>query len=121
MDLNLQFPAEWNRAKEIKFAQGFNKPAPRDYVGLGPLTEPESLAIYDFTLTHNFRLTIAYHTQGKEIYWQFLNYFPDQSLEIAYSFAEVSGYSVANVPYSSSFAGFKDLFIQNYNRPRLYY
>ena len=34
VDLNLQFPAEWERAKEIKFRQGFNKPAPRDYVGL---------------------------------------------------------------------------------------
>lgn len=27
VDLNLQFPAEWNRAKEIKYAQGFTKPA----------------------------------------------------------------------------------------------
>ncbi len=34
VDLNLQFPAEWERAKQIKFAQGFNHPAPRDYVGL---------------------------------------------------------------------------------------
>lgn len=34
VDLNLQYPAEWERARQIKFAQGFNKPAPRDYVGL---------------------------------------------------------------------------------------
>ena len=34
VDLNLQYPAEWQMAKQIKFAQGFNKPAPRDYVGL---------------------------------------------------------------------------------------
>lgn len=34
VDLNLQFPAGWEQAKEIKFAQGFDKPAPRDYVGL---------------------------------------------------------------------------------------
>ena len=34
VDLNLQYPAEWEIAKQIKFAQGFNKPAPRDYVGL---------------------------------------------------------------------------------------
>lgn len=34
VDLNLQFPAKWELAKSIKFAQGFNRPAPRDYVGL---------------------------------------------------------------------------------------
>ena len=33
VDLNLQFPAGWNEAKEIKYNQGFNKPAPRDFVG----------------------------------------------------------------------------------------
>lgn len=32
-DLNLQFPAGWEQAREIKFAQGFTSPAPRDYVG----------------------------------------------------------------------------------------
>ena len=50
VDLNLQFPAGWQNAREIKYAQGFNRPAPRDFVGYGPLTEPESLAIYNFTL-----------------------------------------------------------------------
>ncbi|MDO5557269.1 MAG: hypothetical protein Q4G05_03395 [Clostridia bacterium] len=29
----------------------------------------------------------------------------------------VSGYEIENVPYNSSFAGYKDWFIQNYNRP----
>ena len=33
VDLNLQFPAGWENAKEIKYSQGFNKPAPRDFVG----------------------------------------------------------------------------------------
>ena len=33
VDLNLQFPAGWEQAIEIKFNQGFRTPAPRDYVG----------------------------------------------------------------------------------------
>lgn len=45
---------------------------------------------------------------------------PPESFEIANSFAEVSGYKVASVPYNSSFAGYKDWFIQQYNRPRIY-
>ena len=117
VDLNLQFPAGWEQAKEIKFAQGFNKPAPRDFVGFSPLTEPEALSIYNFTLMHDFRLVIAYHTQGQEIYWQFQNYNPPMSFEIGQKLANASGYRLAETPYNSSFAGYKDWFIQNYNRP----
>ena len=116
-DLNLQFPAGWEQAKEIKYAQGFNKPAPRDYVGDGPLTAPEAIAVYNFTLIHNFRLVIAYHTQGKEIYWQFQNYEPPESRYIVRVFSEVSGYLPEEVAFNSSFAGYKDWFIQNYSKP----
>ena len=33
VDLNLQFPAGWDQARQIKFSQGFTTPAPRDFVG----------------------------------------------------------------------------------------
>ena len=117
VDLNLQFPAGWQNARQIKFAQGFNRPAPRDFVGFGPLTEPEALAIYNFTLRHNFRLVLAYHSQGEVIFWQFQNYNPPNALFIGNQFANVSGYSLETTPFNSSFAGYKDWFIQNYNRP----
>lgn len=117
VDLNLQFPAGWENAKRIKFEQGFDSPAPRDFVGEGPLTEPEALMLYDFTLSHNFALTISYHTQGKEIYWNFQNINPPRGYEIGRKFARISGYSLEEVPYNSSFAGYKDWFIQDYNRP----
>ena len=117
VDLNLQFPALWQNAKRIKYAQGYNQPAPRDFVGYGPLTEPESLAVYNLTLQHNFRLVLAYHSQGKTIYWRFRNYNPPQSLEIGEKFSQVSGYTLEDTPYNSSFAGYKDWFIQTYNKP----
>ncbi len=115
--MNLQFPAGWEQAKKIKYAQGFDKPAPRDYVGDKPLIAPESLAVYNFTLKHNFRLVIAYHTQGKEIYWNFQNYTHPKAEYIGKKFSEVSGYILADVPYNSSFAGYKDWFIQKYSKP----
>lgn len=117
MDLNLQFPAGWNQAKEIKYSQGFIFPAPRDFVGNSPLTEPESLAIDNYTLSNNFDLMITYHTQGKEIYWQFQNYAPPIAYAIGLQFANLSGYKLADVPYTSSFAGFKDWFLQQYQKP----
>lgn len=117
VDLNLQFPAGWQNARQIKYSQGFISPAPRDFVGFGPLTEPEALAIYNFTLIHNFRLILTYHSQGEVIFWQFQNYNPPQAKEIGEQFSYVSGYSLESTPYNSSFAGYKDWFIQNYNRP----
>ena len=116
-DLNLQFPAGWENARQIKYAQGFTKPAPRDFVGFGPLTAPEALALYNFTLSHNFDKVLAYHTQGKVIFWQFQNYTPPQSQFLVNEFARVSGYTPEDTPFNSSFAGYKDWFIQDYKRP----
>ena len=48
-DLNLQYPAGWLQAREIKFSQGYTRPGPRDYVGKAPLTQRESRALADFT------------------------------------------------------------------------
>lgn len=117
VDLNLQFPARWNRAKEIKFEQGYTKPGPRDFVGEGPLTEPEALAIYSFTLRHIFRLILSYHTQGEVIYWKYANFMPPESEYIGRKFAEASGYTLEITPPESAYAGFKDWFISEYNRP----
>ncbi len=117
VDLNLQYPANWERAKEIKFSQGFTMPGPRDYVGSAPLTEPEVRAVFAFTRNHNFKLTLSYHSQGEIIYWKYLDYEPENSRRIAEYFGEVSGYAVEETPYSSGFAGYKDWFIETYNRP----
>ena len=62
-------------------------------------------------------LVIAYHTQGQEIYWQFQNYNPKNSFKIGTAFANSSGYTLSATPYNSSFAGYKDWFIQNFNKP----
>lgn len=116
-DLNLQYPAEWETARELKFAQGFTGPAPRDFVGPRPLSAPEAEAVYRHTLIFDPGLILAYHTQGDVIYWKFLDYEPDGSRDIAKIFGEASGYMVEETPYASGFAGYKDWFIQNYNRP----
>lgn len=117
IDLNLQFPARWEQAREIKFEQGFTTYAPRDFVGNFPLEAPEAVALYDFTINHNFELMLTYHSQGEVIFWKFLDYNPPNALAIGEEFARLSGYSLEETPYASSFAGFKDWFIQAYNLP----
>lgn len=117
IDLNLQYPAGWENAREIKFEQGFTSPGPRDYVGSAPLVAQESRAVYDFTLSHDFTLTLSYHSQGRVIYWKYLDYLPPMSEEIAQRFGQLSGYAVEETPYASGYAGYKDWFISYYYRP----
>ncbi len=117
IDLNLQFPAGWENAREIKFAQGYTSPAPRDFVGEAPLSAVESINMYHFTTVHDFQLVLAYHTQGEVIYWKYLDYEPERSRRIAEYFGRVSGYQVEETPYASGYAGYKDWFIEAYNRP----
>ena len=117
IDLNLQYPAGWSTAREIKFAAGYTRPGPRDYVGPAPLVAPESLAMYGFTRALDPLLTLSYHTQGRVIYWQYDGYDVPGSEAIARQFAAVSGYDVAATPYAAGHAGYKDLCMQDYRRP----
>ena len=117
VDLNLNYPAGWLQAREIKFSQGYTMPGPRDYVGRAPLNQMETNALADFTESFDPALILAYHSQGKEIYWQFKDYQIPGAKELGEIMARVSGYSLTDTPYESSFAGFKDWFIQQFRRP----
>ena len=117
VDLNLNYPAGWLQAREIKFAQGYTTPGPRDYVGRAPLNQLETRALAEFTEFLDPALVLAYHSQGKEIYWQFRDYRVPGAKELGEEMSRVSGYRLAEVPYESAFAGFKDWFIQQFRRP----
>lgn len=117
VDLNLQYPAGWLQAREIKFSQGFTSPAPRDYVGAYPLNQAESKVLAGYTEAVDPALVLAYHTQGKEIYWKFADYDVPGARELGEKFAQLSGYALTDTPYNSAFAGYKDWFIKYFRRP----
>ena len=117
VDLNLQYPAGWLTAREIKFAQGYTRPGPRDFVGRFPLSQPEAQALADYTQRIDPELVIAWHSQGEVIYWQYGGIEVPGAREIAERFANLSGYRLEDTPNNSSFAGYKDWFIQPYRRP----
>lgn len=111
VDLNRQFPAHWER----QAGRGPAGPAPRGYAGPAPLSEPEARAMADFTRAHGFRLVIAFHSQGEEIYWGFEGDEPAESAQIVAALSAASGYRP--VRYAQSSAGYKDWFIQEWRRP----
>ena len=98
VDLNLQDPAGWLQAREIKFSQGYTHPGPRDYVGRAPLNQKESLALARYTEEVDPALVLAYHSQGKVIYWQFEDYEIPGARELGEEFARVSGYTLDDTP-----------------------
>ena len=116
-DLNLQYPAGWETAKANKEQLGVRGPAPADYVGPAPLSAPESRAMYDYTLALSPRLTLSWHTQGEVIYWRYDGREPPGAREIGQLFARLSGYALDDAPYASGFAGYKDWFIDAFDRP----
>ncbi len=111
VDLNDQFPAEWEKEK----ARRRDRPGPRDYPGESPLSEQEAIAMAALTRKRDFQRVLAFHTQGKVIYWGFENLEPPESETIVKEFSRVSGYEP--VQTIDSYAGFKDWFIQDWRRP----
>ena len=117
VDLNLQYPAGWLQAREIKFSQGYTRPGPRDYVGRAPLSQRESRALAGYTEYINPDLILAYHAQGREIYWQFDDIEVPGAEELGRRLAEVSGYTLTAPAEVSSYAGYKDWFIKSFRKP----
>jgi g-D-glutamyl-meso-diaminopimelate peptidase len=111
VDLNDQFPAEW----ELEKARNPNQPGPRDYPGEQPLSEPEAIGMAEMTRRRDFSRVLAFHTQGEVIYWGFQNLEPPESETMVNEFARVSGYQP--VKTIESYAGYKDWFIQDWRRP----
>lgn len=117
VDLNLQYPAGWLEARQIKFSQGYTRPGPRDYVGRAPLSQPEAKALAGYTEAVDPALVVAFHSQGQVIYWQFADIPIPGAQELGERMAAVSGYALEDTPIESAFAGYKDWFIRFFRRP----
>lgn len=117
VDLNHNYDASWNLSKAAEAAYGISGPGPTRYSGPYPESEPETKTVSNFTRNHNFKLVIAYHSQGEVIYWTYLNIIPPDSRKIGELFSRVSGYTLAEATGITSYAGYKDWFIDKYRRP----
>ena len=116
-DLNHNYDAAWELGREAAEALGITGPGPTRYPGPYPLSEPESRAVVRFTQAHNFRLVLAYHSQGRVIYWNFMNMAPPEARVIGGRMSQVSGYALEEASGVTSYSGYKDWFTQEYRRP----
>lgn len=116
-DLNRNYPASWAEAKAQEESLGITGPGPTRYGGPAPLSEPETQAMVNFTRQHDFRLVLAYHTQGEVIYWLYKDIQVPRARQIGEIFARASGYTLSETPYEAAYAGYKDWFIEEFRRP----
>lgn len=117
VDLNHNFNAGWEQSRQAAAGMGITGPGPTRYPGPYPESEPESRALADFTRSHDFRLVLAYHSQGEVIYWGFMGLEPPEARAIGEALAADSGYALEQATGIASYGGFKDWFIQDYRRP----
>ena len=117
VDLNHNYDALWGKSKEMEKEYGIYGPGATRYSGDKPKSEPESHALAEFTRQHDFRMVIAFHSQGRVIYHGFENKEPPCALSIAKAFTCISPYTLDDTEGIASYAGYKDWFIDRFNRP----
>jgi len=117
VDLNHNYNAAWEASKAAEAEYGITGPGPTRYSGPYPVSEPDTQSMVRFTSAHDFRLMMAYHTQGQVIYWNFQNLAPAEGRAIGERLSAISGYALDETTGIASYAGYKDWFIQDYRRP----
>jgi murein tripeptide amidase MpaA len=114
VDLNRQYPAGW---ETIKGDPG--KPSPQNYKGPKPLSEPETKAMYNFTLKHNFKTAVSYHSSGEILYWDYKTSgtLKSTARKIADMISKKTGYSLVFPGPNPSGGGYTDWFEYSIKRP----
>jgi g-D-glutamyl-meso-diaminopimelate peptidase len=117
VDLNHNFNAGFDMLRQEEIKNGIAGPAPRQYGGGRPESEPETHALCELCRRMFFSKTFAFHSQGEEIYWYYGERTPHCALDMAKALASASGYTVSHPEGMASNGGFKDWFICTFGRP----
>lgn len=113
VDLNKNFDANYydlSKKKWVNFwyYKGFgpitefysHKPGPYYYRGKHPYSEPETKAMKDYILSHNFKNILSIHNRGEIFYYDKIfmsNTYRKKVKEISKSIAKLSGYMPVNL------------------------
>lgn len=117
VDLNHNFNAGFSLLKKQEKQHGIYGPAPGKFGGYRPESEPETHALCNLCRRIPFEKTIAFHSQGEELYWYYGARTPRNAQQLAILLAETVGYAVKQPTGMAAHGGFKDWFIQTFGRP----
>lgn len=117
VDINHNFNAGWSLLRELEEQSGISGPAPRQYGGRAPESEAETKALASLCRMRSFRQALAIHSQGEELYWKYGDRTPAQSNMMAKILADSCSYTLVENADLASHGGFKDWFIDEFERP----
>lgn len=117
VDLNHNYDALFELSKKAEKQNNIKGPGPTRFSGTRPFSEPETRALAMLTGLYDFRLVIAFHSQGEVIYYDLANKEPKESFQIAKMLSKESGYMTDKPSGMASFAGYKDWFIERFKKP----
>ncbi len=117
VDLNHNYDAAWEESVKAAAQMGITGPGPRRYPGPFAESEPETRSMTAFTRSRDFRLMLAYHSQGRVIFWNFMGLADEKARQIGLALAQDSGYKLEEAEGIASTGGYKDWFVQEYRRP----
>ncbi len=116
VDLNHNYDALWELSREGEIKHKIFGPGPTRWAGKEPFSEPETQAVKALTERENFKLAMAFHSQGQVIYYDFNGQEPVYSLGIVKAITQGTPY-VPDIPEGiASYGGYKDWFINTYRR-----
>ncbi len=107
VDLNCNFDADWGHGRYNTTCRGSE-----NCIGDYPFSEPETIALREFTKKIQPYVTLSFHTKGEEIYWEFGGRGDMRGAEII---NRVTGYSIKRI--FGSAGGYKDWCIQKLHIP----
>ena len=117
VDLNHNYDAGWEESKAAEAEHGITGPGPTRFSGTCAESEPESRAVADFTRRIKPDIAAALHSQGEVIYYDFCGHVPSGGLELGERMAQASGYALEQPEGIASYGGYKDWFIDKFDRP----
>ncbi len=117
VDLNHNYDAGFALLRQMEREQGIDGPAPRQYGGEKPHSEPETRAVVSLCRALRPNKAVAFHSQGEEIFYQYGAHTPKKAQLMAEILAASSGYRLVEQEGLASHGGMKDWFIQEFHRP----
>jgi g-D-glutamyl-meso-diaminopimelate peptidase len=108
VDINHNFDAQWDSI--------YSSPMPSKYGGKYPESELETRALVKFLKKTQPELFIAFHSQGKELYYDFNGLENKRAKSAANAIADKCGYRIGHPSATAAFGGAKDWYIQEYRK-----
>lgn len=115
VDLNHNYDAMFDEGKKMERKMGISGANYTRYSGEKPFSEPETQAVKSLFEKEKFDISVAFHSQGEEIYYDFAK--KSKYKHIANLLAKSSGYTVAETDGIASVTGFKDWVVDKFGKP----